>query len=93
MECLLLYAQLHRYIFNVALTSNFKQWVPIMANLAVHLVMYFYYALVASGRRVSWKEWVTRLQIIQFVVDLLACVYGIARFELHNFGLSETVRI
>jgi len=58
------------------------QWIPITINLFVHVLMYFYYALSTLGMDVWWKKYLTTLQIVQFIIDIIFC-WG-ATLLVHN---------
>ncbi|KAI9276586.1 ELO family [Sporodiniella umbellata] len=68
-------------------------WVPIVLNLTVHVLMYYYYFRTGSGAKIWWKKYLTTMQITQFVIDLVviyACTYSYYAFtynkSLPNFG-------
>lgn len=63
-------------------------WVPIVLNLAVHIVMYWYFFLRSVGKIVKWKKWVTKLQIIQFVVDLGFIYFATYNKLIHYFQIG-----
>jgi len=60
------------------------QWVVITLNLAVHVLMYFYYAWSSLGFDLWWKKYLTTMQIIQFVIGISICVFGLFRRALHG---------
>ncbi|GAA5896519.1 elongation of very long chain fatty acids protein [Sporobolomyces salmoneus] len=51
-------------------------WVPIVANLTVHVFMYYYYFMTAAGYKIWWKKYLTTLQITQFVIDLFIVYFA-----------------
>ncbi|KAG2188336.1 hypothetical protein INT44_001089 [Umbelopsis vinacea] len=72
-------------------------WVPITLNLAVHVAMYYYFFRTASGAKIWWKQYLTTMQIIQFVIDLgfiYVCsfyYFGYAHFNISTKCAGEDV--
>ncbi|OUM61388.1 hypothetical protein PIROE2DRAFT_69616 [Piromyces sp. E2] len=52
-------------------------WLVITINLAVHVIMYYYYARTSViKKRVWWKKYLTTMQIVQFIIDVVV-IYAI----------------
>jgi hypothetical protein len=43
------------------------QFIGLLTNTAVHVVMYYYYHLTTIGKSPLWKKFITTMQIVQFV--------------------------
>jgi fatty acid elongase 3 len=54
----------------------------IMANTFVHSFMYVYYFLSSLGIHPWWKKYITKIQIIQFAVDMFWCLPLIVMYWL-----------
>ncbi len=62
--------------FNWLRARQSLQFGGLLFNTFVHIVMYYYYTLKASGvKEIWWKKWITTLQIVQFTCSaVLLCI-------------------
>mmetsp|Transcript_7552 Transcript_7552/g.14557 ORF Transcript_7552/g.14557 Transcript_7552/m.14557 type:complete len:269 (+) Transcript_7552:13-819(+) len=61
-------------------SAQSMQFGGLLFNTFVHVIMYYYFYLRTKGIRVWWKNWITRLQIIQFVFSF--CVMALWVWEI-----------
>jgi len=63
----------HLMVIPVCWYGNYSEtymgWITSFNNATVHVFMYYYFAMSALGKQVSWRRYLTTMQIIQFVVD------------------------
>lgn len=75
--------------WNQLVEHSAPQWVPIIINLWVHVIMYYYYAMSALKIRIWWKKYLTSFQICQFVLDV--AIIGYAYFVFIQSGYDMNV--
>jgi len=51
------------------------QWFGLLLNTFVHIFMYYYYAKKSLGLDSWWKVYLTRAQILQFIVNLSMVIF------------------
>lgn len=68
-------------------------WVPIIANLAVHVLMYLYFAITLLNGRPWWRQLLTTMQISQFLFDIVLCVYASVHVILNGQVLFGSTRM
>ncbi|KAG2355730.1 GNS1/SUR4 membrane protein [Suillus spraguei] len=60
-------------------------WIIVATNLLVHVVMYYYYYATAGGAKLWWKKYLTAMQIIQFIIDLLLFYFTAYQHYVHKY--------
>jgi len=57
------------------------QWIATTLNALVHIPMYYYYGISSMGKTVWWKKYITKMQILQFIVDIIGSSYSYTYFH------------
>jgi fatty acid elongase 3 len=66
------------------------QWLIVIMNLFVHIVMYAFYALHTLGYHVWWKKYLTMLQIAQFIIGICTALPIYVISQLAKLGILPT---
>mmetsp|Transcript_5916 Transcript_5916/g.8821 ORF Transcript_5916/g.8821 Transcript_5916/m.8821 type:complete len:256 (-) Transcript_5916:2167-2934(-) len=62
------------------------QFIGVLFNTAVHVVMYYYYYLRSIGIVPKWKNFVTTFQIVQFITSALSFLITLSLVLLRRNG-------
>jgi len=68
-------------------SEDATQWVVIGLNGCVHVAMYYYFLAQTLGKDVWWKKYLTMIQIVQFIFDILVVTLSIA-LKVNNRNCS-----
>jgi len=66
------------------------RWLPMIANCAVHVPMYYYFGISALGMSVWWKKYITVTQITQFALDLIGNSIAFY-YYLNNYNCASSI--
>jgi len=78
--------------FAMIITDVAAQWISMAANCMVHIPMYYYYGMSSLGYDIWWKKYITIIQIIQFILDLLSGIIGFIYFY-NGYQCSGDIRV
>ena len=61
--------------YSIVITKSPQGWIFLAWNSFVHRIMYFYYYLSINNIKVSWKKYLTQLQLSQFFSGMIGGYY------------------
>ncbi|CAG2173517.1 unnamed protein product, partial [Oppiella nova] len=68
-----------------------------LLNSTVHTIMYLYYFLSAFGPKIQpylwWKRYITRLQLIQFVILGIYCLHSLIFRDISSYPLLIVIPV
>jgi len=68
-------------------SNTTSHWLLVAANSFIHVIMYYYYMMATLGYEMWWKKYLTQMQIIQFLLDImfawtpLIAIFGLGTWD------------